>query len=274
MQWPLSHSPENGTGNDYQVPPDRDGLDGLVSEPSSTGCALLLRHRSSSDFYSMAVMPTKIWIWMNGTQGNNWWKKFKHNIRNVRLHKLKVSIKIKSLFRRYEICNSSAFWHQFTRYFIFPQNIMSWFQTKSKGLKFPQASRIHKMSCFHFIWKYDWSQTKSIHVSTLVGATVTFNLFTSIFLSSNYRRILPLQILECSYHFIHRLWKPFNENHSVSIETCIVTSGDWWWWYVCCCCCRCCFQSMSMRFIVCKYFSVKFLYLNCVECVYNLYIEV
>ena len=45
-----------------------------------------------------------------------------------------------------------------------------------------------------------------------------------------------LQILECSYHFIHRLWKSVNENHSVSIEPCIVTSGDWRR-CVCCCCC-------------------------------------
>ena len=37
------------------------------------------------------------------------------------------------------------------------------------------------------------------------------------------------------------------------------------------------FQSMSMFFIVliivCIYFSVMFLYLDCVECVYDLYIE-
>ena len=37
------------------------------------------------------------------------------------------------------------------------------------------------------------------------------------------------------------------------------------------------FQSMSVSFIVlitvCIYFSVKFLYLDCVECVYDLYIQ-
>ena len=114
-------------------------------------------------------------------------------------------------------------------------------------------------------WK---NETKTIHNSTLVGATVTFNLFTSIFLSWYYRRILPLQILECSYHFIHRLWKLFNENHSVSIETCIVTSGDWWWWCVCCCCCRCCFSQCQCVLLYVNTFQWS----SCIWIVWNVFI--
>ena len=80
-------------------------------------------------------------------------------------------------------------------------------------------------------------KTKPIHNSSIVGATVTLLLLYSCV--DTIEEFFLLQILECSYHFIHRLWKSVNDNHSVSIEPCIVTSGDWWRCVCCCCCCRC-----------------------------------
>ncbi len=43
MQWPLSRSPENGSDSDYLIPPDRDGLDGMVRLSTGSSVALQLQ---------------------------------------------------------------------------------------------------------------------------------------------------------------------------------------------------------------------------------------